>query len=316
MAQIRQIASGLMFPEGPVALPDGSVLVVEIAGERLSRVTPDGTVSVIANLGGGPNGAAIGPDGKCYVCNNGGFEFTERNGRISPGLTTKDYTSGRIEKVDIHTGKFEVLYKACDGEPLKGPNDIVFDAAGGFWFTDHGKHYARSRDVTGVFYAQPDGSEIREMIFPMEGPNGIGLSPDESVLYVAETPTGRLWSYDLAGPGQFADVRPNGQPRRNLVVGLPGHQLFDSLAVDSAGNICVATLVNGGITVISPDGKNVEHVPMPDHGTTNICFGGPELKTAYITLGTTGRLVAMDWPRPGLPLNFLNKQNAHPDLQS
>lgn len=92
-----------------------------------------------------------------------------------------------------------------------------------------------------------------------------------------------------------------------LVVGVPGHQLFDSLAVDTAGNICVATLVNGGITVISPDGKNVEHVPMPDHGTTNICFGGPELKTAYITLGTTGRLVAMDWPRPGLPLNFLNK---------
>ena len=307
MAQIRQIASGLMFPEGPVALPDGSVLVVEIAGGRLSRVTPDGAVSVVANLGGGPNGAAIGPDGKCYVCNNGGFEFTERNGRISPGLTAKDYTSGRIEKVDIHTGAFEVLYKACDGEPLKGPNDIVFDAAGGFWFTDHGKHYARSRDVTGVFYAQPDGSEIREMIFPMEGPNGIGLSPDESVLYVAETPTGRLWSYDLSGPGQFAEVRPNGQPRRNLVVGLPGHQLFDSLAVDSAGNICVATLVNGGITVISPDGKNVEHVPMPDHGTTNICFGGPELKTAYITLGTTGRLVAMDWPRPGLPLNFLNK---------
>jgi gluconolactonase len=296
-----------MFPEGPVALPDGSVLVVEIAGGRLSRVTPDGTVSVVANLGGGPNGAAIGPDGKCYVCNNGGFEFPERNGRISPGLTAQDYTSGRIAKVDIHPGASEVLYKACDGEPLKGPNDIVFDAAGGFWFTDHGKHYARSRDVTGVFYARPDGSEIREMIFPMEGPNGIGLSPDESVLYVAETPTGRLWSYDLSGPGQFAEVRPNGQPRRNLVVGLPGHQLFDSLAVDSAGNICVATLVNGGITVISPDGKNVEHVPMPDHGTTNICFGGPELKTAYITLGTTGRLVAMDWPRPGLPLNFLNK---------
>jgi gluconolactonase len=296
-----------MFPEGPVAMPDGSVLVVEIAGGRLSRVAPNGTVSVIARLGGGPNGAAIGPDGKCYVCNNGGFEFSERNGRISPGLTAKDYTSGRIEKVDIDTGAFAVLYKACDGEPLKGPNDIVFDAAGGFWFTDHGKHYARSRDVTGVFYALPDGSEIREMIFPMEGPNGIGLAPDESILYVAETPTGRLWSYDLSGPGQFADVRANGQPRRNLVVGLPGHQLFDSLAVDSAGNICVATLVNGGITVISPDGKNVEHVPMPDHGTTNICFGGPDLKTAYITLGTTGRLVAIAWPRPGLPLNFLNK---------
>ena len=307
MAALREIASGLMFPEGPVAMPDGSVLVVEIAAGRLSRVAPDGRVSPVANLGGGPNGAAIGPDGKCYVCNNGGFEFTLRDGRISPGLTAKDYTSGRIEKVDLATGAFEVLYRACDGEPLKGPNDIVFDATGGFWFTDHGKHYPRSRDVTGVFYALPDGSHIREMIFPMEGPNGIGLAPDERTLYVAETPTGRLWAYDLSGPGQFAEVRANGQPRRRLVAGVPGHQLFDSLAVDAAGNICVATLVNGGITVISPDGKNIEHLPMPDHGTTNICFGGPDLKTAFITLGTTGRLVAMDWPRPGLPLNFLNK---------
>ena len=82
--------------------------------------------------------------------------------------------------------------------------------------------------------------------------------------------------------------------------------MFDSLAVDSAGNICVATLMNGGITVISPDGRNVEHIPMPDHYATNICFGGPDLKTAYITLSMSGRLVAMDWPRPGAKLNYLN----------
>jgi gluconolactonase len=298
-----------MFPEGPIAMPDGSVLVVEIAGGRLSRISPDGSVSVVANTGGGPNGAAIGPDASCYICNNGGFEWTERNGKISPGLTSRDYTSGRIEKVNLETGEVEVLYRECDGELLKGPNDIVFDKAGGFWFTDHGKHYARSRDITGIFYAQPDGSKITEMVFPMEGPNGIGLSPDEKTLYVAETPTGRLWSYELAGPGEFADGKQKvgGPSRGTLVVGVPGHQLFDSLALDSAGNICVATLANGGITVVSPDGANVEHIPMPDRGTTNICFGGPDLKTAYITLGTTGRLVSMEWPRSGLPLNFLNK---------
>jgi gluconolactonase len=310
MTDFTEIASGLMFPEGPVALPDGSVLVVEIVAGRLSRVAPDGTVSVVANTGGGPNGAAIGPDGKCYVCNNGGFEFTERNGKISPGAIAKDYTTGRIERVDIDTGEVEVLYADCDGEPLKGPNDIVFDASGGFWFTDHGKHHSRSRDLTGIFYAQPDGSKITEMVFPMDGPNGIGLSPDEKTLYVAETPTGRLWSFDLAGPGEFAaggKQKVGGPVRGNLVVGVPGHQLFDSLAVDSAGNICVATLANGGITVVSPDGSEVEHIPFPDRGTTNICFGGPDLKTAYITLGTTGRLVSVDWPRPGLALNFLNK---------
>lgn len=82
-----------------------------------------------------------------------------------------------------------------------------------------------------------------------------------------------------------------------LLAGLPGYQLFDSMAVDDAGNVCVATLINGGITVISPDGKSIDHIPMPDPITTNICFGGPNLRTAYITLLATGKLVAIDWPR-------------------
>jgi gluconolactonase len=92
--------------------------------------------------------------------------------------------------------------------------------------------------------------------------------------------------------------------RGECVAGPAGLQYFDSLAVDSDGNVCVATILNGGITVISPDGSSVEHVPMPDPLTTNICFGGNDLRTAYITLSGTGRLVSMDWPRPGLRLNF------------
>jgi gluconolactonase len=85
------------------------------------------------------------------------------------------------------------------------------------------------------------------------------------------------------------------------------YQLFDSLAVDADGNICIATLFNGGITIISPDGAQIEHVPMPDFYTTNICFGGPDLRTAYITLSSSGRLVAVPWRRPGLPLHYLNR---------
>ena len=82
---------------------------------------------------------------------------------------------------------------------------------------------------------------------------------------------------------------------------------FDSLALEASGNSCVATLMTPGITVASPDGGTLEFVEFDDPYTTNICFGGPDLKTAYITLSGTGRLVAMDWPRPGLPLHFLNK---------
>ena len=304
MAELRELASGLEFPEGPIAMPDGSVVLVEIKRGTLTRVGSDGSVRVIARTGGGPNGAAIGPDGKAYVCNNGGFEWHDFGGLTVPGNQPKDYIGGRIQRVDLATGRVEDLYTECDGRPLRGPNDIVFDAAGGFWFTDHGKIRDRDRDRTGVFYAKTDGSLIREAIFPLDAPNGVGLSPDGRHLYVAETYTGRVWAWDLEGPGQVLASAGFGPGGGSLLAGLPGYQLFDSLAVDGAGNVCVATLVNGGITVISPGGEILDHVATGDPLTTNICFGGPDLRTAYITLSGTGRLVATEWPRPGLKLHY------------
>jgi len=89
-----------------------------------------------------------------------------------------------------------------------------------------------------------------------------------------------------------------------LIAGLPGFQRFDSLGVDAYGNICVATLITGHITVISPSGQVLRQVKMPDSYPTNICFGGPDMKTAYITLSGVGQLAAMQWPEPGLKLNF------------
>ncbi len=296
------LAEGLLFPEGPIAMDDGSVVLVEIARGTLSRVQPDGTVEVVADLGGGPNGAAIGPDGRCYVCNNGGMEFHRSStGLLFPGPQPADYVTGRIEAVDLNSGAVETIYTECDGHALRGPNDLVFDAQGGFWFTDHGKHRARERDITGVFYATPDGAHIEEVIFPLEGPNGIGLSPDETTLYVAETPTGRVWAYDLEAPGKLA------ASRRRMLAQIADYHLFDSLAVDALGNVCVATIATGGITVHAPDGSKAELIPMPDVVTTNICFGGENLQTAYVTLSTTGRLAAVAWDTPGLALNFLNK---------
>jgi gluconolactonase len=303
MAEMRELASGLEFPEGPIAMPDGSVVLVEIKRGTLTRVSPDCSVRVVARTGGGPNGAALGPDGKVYVCNNGGFEWHDFGGLTVPGNQPTDYSGGRIQRVDLATGRVEDLYTACDGRPLRGPNDLVFDATGGFWFTDHGKIRDRDKDRTGVFYAKADGSLIREAIFPLDAPNGVGLSPDGRRLYVAETYTGRVWTWELAARGEVVASAGFGPGGGALLAGLPGYQLFDSLAVDGAGNVCVATLVNGGITVISPEGTILEHVPTGDPLTTNICFGGRDLRTAYITLSGTGRLVAMEWPRPGLALN-------------
>jgi len=287
---------------------DGSVLVVEVTRGTLTRVRPNGTKEVVAETGGGPNGAAIGPDGKVYICNNGGLKLTE-DGSPTEGLPP-GYTSGCIQRVDLASGKVDVLYTECHGHPLRGPNDIVFDATGGFWFTDFGKVQERQKDRTAIYYAKPDGSLIKEMIFPIDGPNGIGLAPGDTRLYAAQTFEGRVWQWDIPRPGELARVAGEGGPLLagpgggKLLVGLPGYQLLDSLAVDGAGNVCVATLINGGITVISPDGASVEFIPTGDPLTTNICFGGPDLSTAYITLTGTGKLVAMDWPRPGLKLHY------------
>ena len=116
---------------------------------------------------------------------------------------------------------------------------------------------------------------------------------------MAETPTGRLWAYAIASPGALdVDV-----PRRMLAQ-RPDFHMFDSLAVDASGNVCVATLITGGITSHSPDGSAVEFFAMPYVLTTNIAFGGEDLQTAYITLSSTGKLIKATWPTPGLRLNF------------
>lgn len=302
--EIRTLAEGLEFPEGPVALADGSVLLVEIAAGALTLVSPEGAKTLVARPGGGPNGAAIGPDGKCYVCNNGGFEWhVDDAGRKRPIVQAKDYAGGRIERIDLATGAVDCLYRSAGEVPLKGPNDLVFDRYGGFYFTDLGKVRAREMDRGAVYYATADGSSIAEVAFPMVTPNGIGLSPDERTLFVAETEPARLWAFDIIEPGT---VRKEPWPSPHggrLVAGVGGYQRFDSLALDAEGRICVATLINGGITVISPDGRHIEHHPMPDPITTNICFGGADMRTAFITLSWTGRLVAVDWPVAGLRLN-------------
>ncbi len=302
--ELVEIADGLAFPEGPIAMADGSVILVEMFGPRVTRVHPDGSTETVAEIDGGPNGAALGPDGAIYLCNNGGcFTPAEVMGLTFPGhFDAERYIGGRIQRVDIDTGDVTDLYTECGGRPLRAPNDMVMDGQGGFWFTDHGIRdgVARTSDMSSILYARVDGSEIREVVFPVDAPNGIGLSPDGSTLYWAETHTGRIFRRTVSGVGELA-ASPPLDP--TLVLhGLPGHQLLDSLAVDGEGWVCVATLLNGGITAVSPDGSRVEHHATGDVLTTNICFGGDDLRTAYITLSSTGRLVSTRWPRAGLRL--------------
>lgn len=306
--RLRETARGLQFPEGPIALSDGSVLLVEIRRGTLSRVGPDGDVSVVAQLGGGPNGAAIGPDGAVYVCNNGGFEWSDRDGIAYPGHQPVGYIGGRIQRVVLDgrmAGTVTDLYVECGEHPLRGPNDIVFDKAGGFWFTDLGKSRRRESDKGAVYYATADGSSITEVIHPLVQPNGIGLSPDQSRLYVSETGTGRVWCWDVEAPGRLRRIG-SGPGGATLLHGFGGYQPLDSMAVDGEGNVCVATLMTGAVSVLAPDGTLVRQVPVPapDPFVTNICFVGADSRTAYITSSGRGLLYETEWHCAGIDLAF------------
>jgi len=314
MKNVSVLAEGLGFPEGPVALPDGDVLVTELQHGRLTRVHPDGSTDVVAEVGGSANGCAIGPDGAAYVCNSGGYGFTELGPMLLPygphGVSEMDdYIGGRIQRVDLATGSVTDLYTECDGNPLRGPNDLVFDSSGGIWFTDHGKTRRRDGDHGGLYYCRPDGSSISEVVYPLASPNGVGLSPDGATLHVAETHTGRVWSFTVEGPGVLGESAGFGPGGGTLLAGLPGYQLLDSLAVDSEGSVVVATIISGGFSVIRTDGS-VELMPLPadlyDPLPTNICFGGPDLRTAYLTSSANRRLLVCEWPTAGTPLHFLN----------
>lgn len=300
---MKIVATGLQFPEGPIAMEDGSILLVEIARETLSRVCPGGRVEVVAKVPGGPNGAALGPNGMVYICNNGGFEWRRENGTHLPQLQANNYAGGSINVVDPVTGRVDVLYDHCDGNRLCGPNDLVFDQFDGFWFTDHGKRRARELDRSFIYWARSDGSEIVQAIGPVITANGIGLSPDGSTLYVAETDTGRLWSWEIIGPGQVRKLPWPSLAGGRMVASLNEFVRFDSLAVTENGSVCVAALERGAVVEIAPDGRSRFHA-VPDMYVTNICFGGLERRTAFVTMSYEGRLGAMQWHESGLKLRY------------
>lgn len=307
------ICDGLEFPEGPIVMPDGSILLVEIRGGRLTRVALDGTKTTVADWGdplaAGPNGAAIGPDGAVYVCNNGGFFWHQIDGIWHPqdpatGATQSPvYGGGSIDRVDLETGEITKLYTEADGLELRGPNDIIFDSTGGFWATDLGKARPGEHDMGAVFYGKIDGSGLTRLAGTFFTANGVGLSPDESTLYVSETRYGRLWAIALDSPGVASDVEPRMLERHTgqCVANTEGY--FDSLAVQADGNVVVAAL-GDGLCTVDPTTTDYEYFPIDDPVVTNIAFGGGDLRTAYVTCSGMGTLVSIPWPTSGLALPY------------
>jgi len=309
--EIEIIAEDLQFPEGPVVCDDGTVIVVEYRRQQITRVCPNGSKQVVAKVDGGPNGLAFGPDGALYCCNNGGARWVQRPGRPGyvPAGAPDDYNGGWIERIDLATGKVERLYDSCDGIPLAGPNDIAFDTDGSFWFTDNGKDMGTHELHGGLYYAKPDGSSITRIVHGL-ALNGVGLSPDGTRVFAADTPRRLMMEFpasakDGKGDGPIPATLGHGIFSGRVVTSFPNLELLDSLAIEADGTIAQAKVVEGtGIARINPDTGESSLVEFPDRLPTNIAFGGADMRDAYVTLSASGRLAKTRWPAPGMRLPF------------
>ena len=232
MTEARLLADDLLFPEGPVPLADGSVLLVEIARPSVTVVAPDGTKRIVAEVGGGPNGAAIGPDGKVYVCNNGGcFEWHDVGAPACPGRAcpTIRGTAARSSAWTSTPGRSTTLYTECDGQPLRAPNDIVFDDSGGFWFTDHGVRLdANERPHRGLLRPARRLVDHRGRV-PRRRAERHRPVARRSTAVRGRDPHRSAVGVGPAGPGVVEGSNPLGPSGGELLCGLPGYQLFDSL---------------------------------------------------------------------------------------
>ncbi|MEE2851823.1 MAG: SMP-30/gluconolactonase/LRE family protein [Actinomycetota bacterium] len=302
MSGSRCLVDGLAFPESPLALDDGSVVVSEMAAGRITRVRPDGVTETVAETGGGPNGLARLADGRLVVCQNGGstfglgpwpYDFDGCATLFRPVGPPDEPVVPALQLVDpsgyVSTLTAEFSTRSGSVLPLTRPSDICVDGHGGFYVTDGGVVQNRNRTMTGLLYGTVDGG-LREIVYPLEMPNGVALSPDGALLYVAETRTRRIWEFELDEPGVVGRARglatlPSGGP---LNVGGA-----DGLCVDPTGRILVATLGTGGVSVFSPTGELLGAITADDPMTTNVALS-PDGHTLFMTLASSGRLVMVE----------------------
>jgi gluconolactonase len=277
-----EVAAEVAFTEGPTADAQGNVYFSDIPSERILRRSADGTLATFREKSNRANGNVIDAEGRLVTCEAG--------------------EKKRVTRTDLRTGRVEVLAEAFEGQPLEGPNDVTFDGKGRLYFTDRD-----SRKTVGVYRIDPDGMVARILRDPeIEKPNGIVISPDDRTLYLVEanwSPGGRraVLAYDLQPDGTVRN-------RRILYDFYPGRSM-DGLSIDTAGNVYGAGGLNrvpkgatvtldtkAGVYVISPAGKLLRFIPIPEDAVTNCCFGGPDLRTLYVTAGKTLYRVRVDVP--------------------
>lgn len=325
---LRTVGTGLRFCEGPVWLGDDRVLVTEIASGTLATVSlTDGSVERVVEGLAGPNGAGVVADGsgRLWVADNGGFfTWIEAGGRRFPAPGNPAHCGGALVLADPSTGAHAPVCThvaaAAGGDappagaatPLVAPNDLVVDADAGVWCTDFGvQEDAPTAGGPGVVYvpataasvatASAAGAGVGTVASPVvwgtHQANGIGLSADGTELYVAETHSASLWAFAVRGPGEVVGGGGPGERHAGRLLYRGEGVLFDSLAVDPDGFVCVATIgPGGGVTCVDPATGAASRVGAPDDLTTNVAFhtGADGVVRAVLTLSSTGTLALID----------------------
>jgi gluconolactonase len=256
------------FLEGPCFDSEGNLYVVDIPFGRVFRIAPDGSWSLVIEYDGEPNGLAMHQDGRIFIT---------------------DYRKG-ILALCPRTGLVESILTRRNSESFKGVNDLVFARNGDLYFTDQGQ--SGLHDPTGrVFRYRPDG-HLDCLIQNGPSPNGLALSPEENVIFVAMTRDNSVWRIPLLSDGTTAKV--------GRFASFHGTSGPDGMAMDSAGNLLVAHASLGKVFVLDSEGYEIAHIRSNcGTTTTNVTFGGKNKKTVFITESHTGSVLTTEWHVPG-----------------
>jgi gluconolactonase len=279
-----ETATFVEFLEGPAADAEGHVYFSDIRASQILRLSPDGTQQVFRADSGRTNGNVFDLEGRLISCE--GAEFGSGGRR-------------RVVRTDLRTGAMTVLMDRYQGKRLNSPNDATVDSKGRIWFTDprYGDRSDMELEIEGVFRIDPDGRVTCVLSQPLIGrPNGIAITPDDNTLYVIDAhpvPGGnrKVWAFRVAQDGSLTGQR--------MVYDFAPGRGGDGMELDQQGNLYVcAGIINPrgphetnlnppGVYVITPQGKLLGRIPIPEDVITNCCFGGPDWKTLYVTAGKT-----------------------------
>lgn len=257
--QIELIKEGFTGTEGPVVLPDGSLIFTETPANRITRIASDGTTTTFLDDSNGANGLGFAANGDLYAVQ----VLKPRVGIVYPPQRAR------------------VLAEQFEGLPFGRPNDLVLDRQGGVYFTDSGAPAKPDQPPVAkpaVYHITPRGV-LQRVANDIERPNGIQLSPDEKVLYVANTAGEHILAYDIGADGAIGARRNFARLEgwRKTETGTSSGA--DGLAVDASGRLYVAS--SAGIQVFSSNGDALGIIALPK-APQNLAFAGPDKKTLYV----------------------------------